>query len=100
MSKTIPRQALDLTEDWSRSLRFSIVNFYLRVQGVGVDEASGQYLIVPFLIFGLGSIGLARTGSTEPREFIPGYQRLGVVLGFVVAVLCSALRWHSFFCLI
>ena len=58
-----------------------------------------EYLIFAFFIFSLLAIGLVRNGTTTAvRDFIPGYQGIGVIFGFtfVVVLLCAGL---TFFCL-
>ncbi len=65
-----------------------LTKFYLQiVQGIQVDEPTSGFLIFPFLVFGLLAIGLVRNQSDAQRDFLPGYQRIGVVLGFIVVVL-------------
>ncbi len=76
-----------------------LVKFYLQVgQGVRVDESVSGFLLFPFLIFGLLAIGLVRNQGSAQRDFLPGYQRLGVVLGFIVVVLLLGTAL-VFFCL-
>jgi hypothetical protein len=65
-----------------------LAKFYLQaVQSIQVDDPASGFLIFPFLIFGLLAIGLVRNQSAAQRDFLPGYQRIGVVLGFIVVVL-------------
>ncbi len=76
-----------------------LARFYLQaVQGIQVDEPTSGFLIFPFLIFGLLAIGLVRNQSAAQRDFLPGYQRIGVVLGFIVVILLVG-AGLIFFCL-
>lgn len=55
--------------------------------GIRIDDPSSQLLFFPFFIFSLLGIGLARRGATSPKNFLPGYQGIGVILSFTVVVL-------------
>ena len=55
--------------------------------GITLEEPVSEFLIFPFLIFSLLAIGLARNRATTPRDFLPGYQSIGVILSFAVVVL-------------
>jgi hypothetical protein len=44
-------------------------------------------LFFPFFIFSLLGIGLVRSQTASPRDFLPGYQGIGVILSFATVVL-------------
>lgn len=50
------------------------------------DPFSGA-VIVPFFLFSLLAIALARNRSEARREYLPGYRGSGVILGFIMIVL-------------
>lgn len=75
-----------------------LTKFYFEaVQGIRVDESMSGFFIFPFLIFSLLAIGLVRTRSAGHRDFIPGYQTIGVLLGFIVVVLLTGTGLAFFF---
>jgi hypothetical protein len=77
-----------------------LFKFILTAKGnVSIETPVFEYLIGAFFIFSLLAIGLVRNGTTTAvRDFIPGYQGIGVIFGFTVVVLlfCAGL---IFFCL-
>lgn len=77
-----------------------LVKFMFTVRGdIRIAAPVFEYLIFTFFIFSLLAIGLVRNRTTTAvRDFIPGYQGVGVILGFtvVVVLLCAGL---TFFCL-
>lgn len=64
-----------------------LVKFYMQVQGIHAEESRSSMLLFPFLIFSLFAIGLVRNRSTGPKDFLPGYQGMGVILSFIVVIL-------------
>lgn len=55
--------------------------------GIKTEDSMSQLLLFSFFIFSLLAIGLVRNRSTTPRDFLPGYQGIGVILSFTVGVL-------------
>jgi hypothetical protein len=55
--------------------------------GIKIEDPLSQLFFIPFLIFSLLSIGLVRSQTTSPRDFLPGYQGIGVILSFTTVVL-------------
>ena len=55
--------------------------------GVKIAESMSISLLFPFLIFSLLAIGLVRNRNAAPRDFLPGYQGIGVILSFAVVIL-------------
>jgi hypothetical protein len=65
-----------------------LTKFLLLVKGgIKIEESISQLSVFPFFIFSLLAIGLVRNRSTAPRDFLPGYQGIGVILSFTVVVL-------------
>jgi hypothetical protein len=65
-----------------------LTKFLLLVKGeMKIEESMSQLLFCQFLIFGLVGIGLARNRGSAPKEFLPGYQSIGVILSFTAVVL-------------
>lgn len=77
-----------------------LVKFMFTVRGnIRIEGSVFESLIFTFFIFSLLAIGLVRNRTTTAvRDFIPGYQGIGVIFGFTVVVLlfCAGL---TFFCL-
>jgi hypothetical protein len=61
--------------------------------GIKIDDPIYPLLIFPFFVFSLLSIGMIRNRSTGARDFLPGYQGIGVILSFTVVILlfCTGL---------
>lgn len=75
-----------------------LTKFYFQtVQGIQIDESFSASLLFPFFIFSLLAIGLARHEVSTPRNFLPGYQTIGVMLGFIVIVLLGGVGLVLFF---
>jgi len=55
--------------------------------GIEVRDSAPMLLVFPFFIFSLLAIGLARSRSSEPRDFLAGYRGIGVLLSFTLVVL-------------
>jgi hypothetical protein len=65
-----------------------LTKFLLRVKGeMKLEESMSQLLFFQFFIFGLLAVGLARNRGPAPKEFLPGYQSIGVILSFTAVVL-------------
>lgn len=65
-----------------------LAKFLFLVRGeIKIEDPVSEFLIFPFLVFSLLAIGLARNQTTAPRDFLPGYQGIGVILSFAVIVL-------------
>ncbi len=65
-----------------------LIKFLLQIkEGIRIEEPASELLIFPFLIFSLLAIGLVRHQSVAPRDFLPGYQGIGVILSFIVVTL-------------
>jgi hypothetical protein len=60
---------------------------FLVKEKISLEEPVSQFLIFPFLVFSLLTIGLVRNQSDTPRDFLPGYQGIGVILSFAVVIL-------------
>lgn len=65
--------------------------------GIALSDPTPGLFIFPFLLFSLLAIGLVRNRSAARREFMPGYQRLGVLLGFIVVILLAGTGLVFFF---
>ena len=55
--------------------------------GPNLKEPFTDFLFFPFFIFGLTAVGLSRNRSDVIREYLPGYQGMGVILSFTLVVL-------------
>jgi len=65
-----------------------LTKFLLLIKGgMKIEESISQLLFFQFFIFSLLAIGLARNRGLAPKEFLPGYQTIGVILSFVAVVL-------------
>ncbi len=75
-----------------------LAKFYLQAAlGIVLTDPTPGLFIFPFLLFSLLAIGLVRNRSSARRDFLPGYQRLGVLLGFVVVILLAGTGLVFFF---
>ena len=75
-----------------------LAKFYLQAAlGIHVDESTAGFFVIPFLLTSLLAIGLARSASAAQRDFMPGYQTIGVLLGFIVVVLLAGSGLVFFF---
>jgi len=65
-----------------------LTKFLLLIKGgIKIEESISQLLFFQFFIFSLLAIGLARNRGPAPKEFLPGYQSIGVILSFTAVVL-------------
>lgn len=65
--------------------------------GIKIEDPLSQLLFFPFFIFSLLGIGLVRTQTTSPRDFLPGYQGVGIILSFTVVVVLFSTALVLFF---
>jgi len=54
--------------------------------GIKIEGPIYPLLIFPFFVFSLLAIGMIRNRSAGPRDFLPGYQGIGVILSFTVVI--------------
>jgi hypothetical protein len=65
-----------------------IIKLVALTKGEAITADSLSLLFVfPFFLFGLLSIGMARTRSAASKTFLPGYRGIGVIASFVAVVL-------------
>jgi len=75
-----------------------LMKFALQVKGnISVNDPLTGPLACIFFFFGLTSIGLTRGRTAASSDFIAGYRRFGVVMGFICAVFASAISLVVFF---
>jgi hypothetical protein len=64
-----------------------LTKFLLLVKGgIQIQDPISQLFLFPFFVFGLLAIGLVRNRSSTQRDFLPGYQGIGMILSFTVVV--------------
>ena len=69
-------------------LTLLLIKFLIRIKGgPDIEEPLSGLLLLPFFLFGLLAIGLARNQGHAQRGFLSGYRGLGVVLSFSAVVL-------------
>jgi hypothetical protein len=68
-------------------LLFLIKLVLLEKGGIKSEDPVSQFMIFPFFIFSLSAIGLSRKQGSFQKNFLSGYQRIGVILIFVMAIL-------------
>jgi hypothetical protein len=66
---------------------FIIKSLLLVKGGIAVRDSAPVLLVFPFFIFSLLAIGLARSRSSAPRDFLAGYRGIGVLVSFTLVVL-------------
>jgi hypothetical protein len=54
--------------------------------GIKIEDPISQLLLFPFFVFSLLVIGLVRNQSTTPRNFLSGYQSIGIIISFTLVV--------------
>jgi hypothetical protein len=65
-----------------------LTKFLLLVKGgIDIQDSTPELLLFPFFVFSLLSIGMARNQSSVQRDFLSGYQGIGVIVTFAVVVL-------------
>ena len=78
-------------------LLFLIKLVLLEKAGIKSEDPVPQFMIFPFFIFSLSAIGLARNQGGFQKNFLSGYQGIGVILIFVMAVLIFGAGLTLFF---
>ena len=68
-------------------LLFLIKLVLLEKGGIKIADPVSQFMIFPFFIFSLSAIGLARKQGSFQKNFLSGYQGIGVILIFIMAIL-------------
>ncbi len=65
-----------------------LIKFLLLVKGgIDIQDPTPELLLFPFFVFSLLAIGMARNRSSARRDFLSGYQGIGVIVSFTVVVL-------------
>jgi len=65
-----------------------LIKFLLLVKGgIDIQDNTPELLLFPFFVFSLLAIGMARNRSSAQRDFLSGYQGIGVIVSFTVVVL-------------
>jgi hypothetical protein len=54
--------------------------------GLNLREPFADFLFLPFFIFGMTAIGLARNQTDVQKDFLSGYQGVGVIISFTAVV--------------
>jgi hypothetical protein len=62
-----------------------------------IEETVSLWSLIPFFVFGLLAIGLARNRSREGKAFLSGYQGFGVTMVFTLGVLMVGVGVVSLF---
>jgi hypothetical protein len=86
--------------DWGLSAFFVLflTQFLVRVKGgIEIDDPLSKLLLFLFFALSLLAIGMARNQSASPKDFLPGYQGIGVILSFTFTVLLSGTVLVLFF---
>ena len=66
----------------------SLIKLLLLAKGnIRVRDPMAELLLFPFFVFSLLAIGIARNQSSAQRDFLSGYQGMGVIVSFTVVVL-------------
>ena len=65
-----------------------LIKFLLLARGgIDIQDPTPGLLVFPFFVFSLLSIGMARNQSSAQRDFLSGYQGIGVTVSFAIVVL-------------
>jgi hypothetical protein len=68
-----------------------LVKFLFLIKGnMDIHDRAAELLLFPFFLFSLLAIGMARNRSMARRDFLAGYQGIGIFLSFTVVVLVFA----------
>ena len=65
--------------------------------GVSVSDPASEYLVLSFFLFGLSAIGWIRDMGEDRKDFLPGYQGVGMILIFAVVVILFGTGLALFF---
>ncbi len=65
--------------------------------GIKIDDPLSQLLFFSFFIFSLLGMGLARGRATSAKNFLPGYQGIGMILSFTAVVILFGVGLVLFF---
>jgi len=96
---TLARRPIDYTSLCSRFdlgiaafFLLFLTKFLLLIKGgMRIEDSVSQLFFFQFFTLGLLGIGLVRNQGTTPKEFLPGYQSMGVILSFTGFVLLFGL---------
>ena len=65
-----------------------IVKFLFLIKGgIDIQDSTPEMLLFPFFVFSLLAIGMSRNKSSAQKDFLSGYQGIGVIMTFAVVVL-------------
>ena len=65
-----------------------LIKFLFLIKGnMDIHDHAAEALLFPFFLFSLLAIGMARNRSMAQRDFLSGYQGIGIFLSFTVVVL-------------
>ncbi len=65
-----------------------LIKFLLLVKGgIDIKDSTPELLLFPFFVFSLLAIGMARNRSSAQKDFLSGYQGVGVILSFSAVAL-------------
>jgi len=65
-----------------------LIKFLFLIKGnMDIHDHAAQALLFPFFLFSLLAIGMARNRSMAQRDFLSGYQGIGIFLSFTLVVL-------------
>jgi hypothetical protein len=65
-----------------------LIKFLFLVKGnMDIHDHAAEALLFPFFLFSLLAIGMARNRSMAQRDFLSGYQGIGIFMSFTVVVL-------------
>ena len=57
--------------------------------GIRTDQPAAGILMAVFLLCGLFALGMSRLQNGEVRAFLPGYRRLGIILGYASTLILA-----------
>jgi len=77
-----------------------IIKILLSVKGeIIITQPKVALLFLPYFIFSLLAIGSIRNINTAEKDYVPGFQKIGVILSFSIVILllgtCISLLFHS-----
>ena len=55
--------------------------------GLNLREPFADFLFIPFFIFGMTAIGMAKNQTDAQKDFLSGYKGMGVIVSFTAVVL-------------